>query len=170
MAEKTPAPERRGLTGLQKGILVLLAVALAGSIALRAAFGSRQDGSGGSSSGAQGFSAASAGESAPEPTPLESALPYVTEASLFGLIGFALGYSTRKLFKLTLIVIALAFVGAQALVHLGWVEIDWSGLAGKLNGWVLNLKESKSVTAFLTDRIPSAGALLAGWVVGFRRG
>jgi uncharacterized membrane protein (Fun14 family) len=170
MAEKTPVPERRGLTALQKGILVLLAVALAGSIALRAAFGSRQDASGATPSGAQGLSAASADQPATAPSPLESALPYVTEASLFGLIGFALGYSTRKLFKLTLIVIALAFVGAQALVHLGWVDIDWSGLAGKLNGWVLNLKESMSVTAFLTDRIPSAGALLAGWVVGFRRG
>jgi uncharacterized membrane protein (Fun14 family) len=169
MAEKTAAPESRGLTPLQKGILVVLALALAGSIALRMAVGSPQspDGSPGT---AHGLTAAQAGEPAAEPSPIETALPYVTEASLFGLIGFALGYSTRKLFKLTLLLIAVAFVGVQALVHLGWVEIDWSGVAGKLNAWVLNLKESESVTGFLTDRIPSAGALIAGWVVGFRRG
>ena len=167
MAEPTSTEARKGLSTLQKALLVLLAVLLAGSIALRAALGSSQPSS--APAGGQGFSAQS-GTVAAEPSPLESSLPYVTEASLFGLIGFALGYSTRKLFKLSLILIALAFVGAQALVHLGWVEIDWGGLAGKLNGWVLNLKESSSVTSFLTDRIPSAGALLAGWVVGFRRG
>lgn len=168
MGDKAPAQPGKGLSALQKALLVLLAVALAGSIALRAALGSSA--SSGTPAGSQGFSAAQAGAPAAEPSPIESALPYVTEASLFGLIGFALGYSTRKLFKLSLILLALAFVGAQALVHLGWVEIDWSGLVGKLNAWVLNLKQSSSVTTFLTDRIPSAGALLAGWVVGFRRG
>jgi len=168
MAEPNSAEAKKGLSTLQKVLLVLLAVLLAGSIALRAALGSSQPN--GAPAGAQGLSAAQAGTIAAEPSPLENALPYVTEASLFGLIGFALGYSTRKLFKLSLILIALAFVGAQALVHLGWVEIDWGGLVGKLNGWVLNLKQSSSVTSFLTDRIPSAGSLLAGWVVGFRRG
>ncbi len=161
--------ERPGLSGLQKGMLVLLVLALAASVGLRA-FHAKKSGAG-LPSGATGLTADGAEREPSEPpTPLERSLPWVTEGSFFGLIGFALGYATRKIFKLALILVALFFIGLQALVWTGTVSVDWSGMIGKLNALLFNLKENESMTAFLTRRIPTAGGLLAGYLVGFQRG
>jgi len=100
----------------------------------------------------------------------ESEQPYVTEGSFFGLIGFALGYASRKFVKLGLILLALFFVALQALVWTGTVSVDWQGIIGKLNELVFNLKQDQSMTQFLTRRIPSGGGLLAGYLFGFQRG
>jgi len=170
MAHESSAEAQAGLTALQKVVLALLAVTLTGSVALRALSGPAPQPAGDAPAGAQGFTAAGAQPEAAEPGPLERLLPYLTEASLFGLIGFALGYTTRKLFKLALILVAIGFVALQAMVYAGWFEVDWGGLLGKLNEWIFNLKESTSVSEFLTDRVPAAGSLLVGALVGFRRG
>ena len=161
--------ERRGLSGLQKGLIVLLVLALLGSVAGRWYFARGQ--SSGSGTPGVGNSLVEGG-TAPEepPSGAERALPYVTEGSLFGLIGFALGYASRKFVKIGLIVLALFFVGLQALVWTGSVSVDWGGLAGKLNALVFNLKENESVLQFITRRIPSGASLLAGYALGFQRG
>ncbi|HEX6884285.1 MAG TPA: FUN14 domain-containing protein [Planctomycetota bacterium] len=158
--------ERRGLTPLQLGLVALLSVTLLGSIFLRfRAERAPQD----LPPGAHGL-VGDEGAPAAEPTPLERALPYLTEGSLFGLIGFALGYASRKFVKLALILLALFFVGLQALVWTGSASIDWSGLLGKLNALVFNLQENESMSAFLTRRIPAGGGMLLGYWIGFQRG
>jgi uncharacterized membrane protein (Fun14 family) len=73
-------------------------------------------------------------------------------------------------FKVALLLIAVAFLAVQGLVHFGVLEVGWGGLVDALDRAVLNLQADESVTGFLTRRVPSAGALLAGVVVGFRRG
>ncbi len=170
------AASSAGLTGLQKVVAGLFLVVLGGSVAARAALGP-PDAAPAASSAPAGAHALSLVPTTSEPSAapaeaqgLEQYLPYLTEASLFGLIGFALGYTTRKIFKVALILIALAFIGAQVGVHQGWFEVDWGGLLQRLNDWVFNLKADAPITDFLTDRVPAAAALLIGWVVGFRRG
>ena len=86
------------------------------------------------------------------------------------MIGFALGYASRKFVKLLLILLALFFLGLQALVWTGSVSVDWDGLLGKLDALLFNLKENESMTQFLTRRIPAGGGMLAGYLIGFRRG
>lgn len=98
------------------------------------------------------------------------ALPIVSEASFFGLIGFALGYTSRKLVKIGFVVIALAFVGLQALSFSGVVTIDWQRLLDIVNAFVLNINQNDSIGEILKDRIPSAGALVGGYFLGFRKG
>lgn len=164
-----PEP-RAGLAGWQKTVLLLLVFALAGSIALRAARGPSAGGEPSSPGNARSLVAAPGEQAAEDAPALERALPWITEGSLFALIGFALGYATRKVFKLALLVIAVAFLAVQALVHFGVLEVGWGGVVDALNRVVLNLKADESVTGFLTRRVPSAGALLAGVVIGFRRG
>ena len=100
----------------------------------------------------------------------QSILPVVTEASLFGLIGFALGYTTRKVFKLALIGVALAFVVVQVLVARGTIAVDWTGVTSSIQGFVLNLQPDVPIVEFLRTRIPTAIAFVACWFVGFRRG
>lgn len=169
------AASAAGLTGLQKGLLGIFSVLLLGSVAVRAATApDRTAESAGGPSGASSLTIMAPGTVDSPPADgvqgLEQYLPYVTEASFFGLIGFALGYTTRKIFKILLILIAVAFVGTQVGVQAGWFEVDWDGVLAKLNDWVFNLKANATVTDFLTDRVPSAAALLVGWLVGFKRG
>lgn len=166
-AESSPA----GLSGLQKTLLGVLVAALLASIGMRA-FARNRAAERGTPDGAQGLvgDGSEAGTRAEPATPLERSLPYVTEGSFFGLIGFALGYASRKFVKVGLILVALFFVALQALVWTGTVSVDWSGMLGKLNALLFNLRENESMTQFLTRRVPSAGGMLAGYLIGFQRG
>jgi len=168
---QTPDEVRPSLTGLQLGLLGLLVVALLGSVGYRAFARTHSAGGAAAPAGATGLVADPAGAPAPpEATPLERSLPYVTEGSFFGLLGFALGYASRKFVKFALILVALFFVALQALVWTGTVSVDWSGMVGKLNALLFNLQENESITEFLARRIPSAGGMAVGYLIGFQRG
>lgn len=101
---------------------------------------------------------------------LETAMPVVSEASFFAMIGFALGYFARKVVKLGLILLAIFFIGIQALSYSGVVTVDWARAVELFNDVVLNLKENQTLGEILKDRIPTAGALVAGYWLGFRKG
>jgi len=73
-------------------------------------------------------------------------------------------------FKLALVGLALAFVVLQVLVARGTIAVDWSGLTGSVQGWILNLHPDVPIVEFLKTRIPTAIAFVACWFVGFRRG
>jgi uncharacterized membrane protein (Fun14 family) len=165
--ESKPKP---GLSGVQKLVLIGLVLVLVGSAVSRAARDIDQPAVEPAPAGATGLVEDGGLGAAAEPEGLERFLPYLTEASFFGLIGFALGYASRKLVKAALIVIALAFVGLQVLVWTDTVTIDWGGLVGKVNGWLMNLRQNEPVTAFLTKRVPSAATLLVAYLIGFKRG
>ena len=65
----------------------------------------------------------------PEPSQIERAIPYLTEGSFFALIGFALGYASRKVVKVGLILLALVFAGLQGLSYLEVIHIE--GIPGR---------------------------------------
>lgn len=170
MSSPTAAPAR-ALSIVQTSFLALALVAVAGSIAWRVWAHAQDGGAIGSPPGhATSFVSGPDAAAATGTRGIERFLPYVTEAGFFGLIGFALGYATRKLFKLALLVIAVAFVTVQLLVSTGHVAVDWLGVNSLLNEWIFDLKQHESWSAFLTHRVPSAGTLLLGYVLGFRRG
>ena len=47
---------------------------------------------------------------------------------------------------------------------------QYVSLVGKLNALLFNLQENETMTQFLARRVPSAGGMLAGYLVGFQRG
>lgn len=169
MPSPTTARPGPGLSPFQIGLLAVLVLAFLASIGLRAYVRMRAEGT--VPAGAHGL-VQDDGRPAEEPlpAPLTRSLPYVTEGTFFALIGFALGYATRKFVKLGLILLALFFVALQALVWTGTVAVDWSGLLGKLNALLFNLQADESMQQFWTRRIPSAGGMLAGYLIGFKRG
>lgn len=167
----------RGLSRAQLGLLVLFALALVGSLAWRWSRAAK----GPSTSveapaGASGLRASGSGaagepsDAAQEPDAVGKALPLVTEASLIGFVGFALGYAARHVLRTLLIVLALAFVCVQGLVWLGVAEISWASLADGWNRLVLGVQERLPAREALLARVPSAGTLLAGLGLGFKRG
>lgn len=161
----------RGMPGFQKGVLALIVVVLVASVAARMLLHDPAvPAPNAMPEGARGFAAQAATDHPREAAWWQSVLPVVTEASLFGLIGFALGYSTRKAFKLLLILIAVAFVAVQVLVARGALSVDWGGVASSIQGWVLNLHADVPVAEFLKTRIPTAIAFVSCWWLGFRRG
>lgn len=109
-------------------------------------------------------------EPEPEPTALETALPYFSEGSFFALIGFALGYASKKIVKLMLIFLAIFFIGIQAMSFGEILTVDWSKAVDLVNKLVLNLQENETITAVLKDKVPTAGAMFAGYWLGFRKG
>lgn len=178
MSDRQKSANVHGMSPFQKIALWSLVILLVASVATRAAFLSSRPASSASSSGAlepssylastRDSSAAAAHDE--QAGALEKALPYVTEGSLFGLIGFALGYATRKVFKVGLLLIALAFIAIQTLTYFDVIDVDWGPVVAWINKALLNLKGNESFTQFLTKRVPSVGALLAGYVFGFQRG
>ena len=177
------------MSGFQKTILFALLFLFVGSLAARAAMGlggrsaapaepartslapSELDASGKSFLPGLEEALGGLGEPEPEPRSIESLIPIFTEASFFGLIGFALGYASRKVIKLGLIFLAIFFVGIQGLVHAEIIqEVDWPRAIDHVNDFVLNLKENNTFTAWLTDRVPTAGSLIGGYLFGLRRG
>lgn len=166
---------------------IVLAVVFAGSVTARAVMGDEPepaaaatgDTASGTSPGGSSFLPGIGGqppqppkESEPEKEPgaVESAMPLVSEASFFGMIGFALGYFARKVVKLGLILLAIFFIGIQGLSYSGVISVDWARALELFNDFVLNLKENQTVGEVLKDRIPTAGALVAGYWLGFRKG
>jgi len=164
-------PASRGMSLLQKAVLASIVGVLAVSVAARMLLHDPAvPAPNAIPEGARSFAAQTAAEHPEQVAWSERVLPVVTEASLFALIGFALGYSTRKAFKLALIGIAVAFVVVQVLVARGTIAVDWGGVASSVQGWVLNLKADVPIVEFLKTRIPTAIAFVACYVLGFRRG
>ena len=162
--------EQPGITGGQFAFVLLMLAVLVGSlVAVPLMKGSQTTGTAGGDVTATGL-AAQPGEGAPEPGMIERALPKVTEASFFGLIGFALGYATRKLVKVILIGIALVFLAIQGLAWAGWLQIDWGSLPPALEGLLSGVREGDAFTSLLLNKIPAGAALVAGLFVGFKRG
>ena len=98
------------------------------------------------------------------------ALPYVTEASFFAIIGFALGYASKKVVKLLLLLVAGLFVVIQGLGYLDVVTVDWQRAIDLANQVVLNVKADQEWKDALLARIPSVGSFVAGYALGFRKG
>ncbi|MBL8856989.1 MAG: FUN14 domain-containing protein [Planctomycetes bacterium] len=101
---------------------------------------------------------------------LATILPYLTEASLFGVIGFALGYTSKRAFKLLLILIALSFVTIQVLVSMGKMTVDWNQMITVIDNWILNMDFKSTVPVFLKQRLPTLAVFALGYVFGLRRG
>lgn len=168
--------ERRGFSTRHRIALLLIVVVALGSMALRASVGEPAQPEARQQSLVTSLVAKDPTQSPPatqaEPATSDAAktLPYVTEGSFFALIGFALGYASRKAVKLLMILVALLFLGLQGLVFAGVAQVDWGMLVERVNTLVLNVREGTSLTEWLADRVPSAGGLVAGYLLGFRRG
>ncbi len=101
---------------------------------------------------------------------LEGLLPFLTEGTFFALIGFALGYASRKVVKVGLIFVAIFFAGLQGLVYAGVADVNWGLAVELLNDLILNIQEDQTFTQVLTAKLPTAGGLIAGYLLGSRRG
>lgn len=159
------------MSGLKKLVFFGFGFVLVASVALRMLLVDAPAGATNPMSASARAFATNVGVSAPEAKSfVETALPFVTEASLFGLIGFALGFTSRKVFKILLVLIALGFVAIQVLVSTGKLQVDWSAVIHAIDHWILNVDVDVSVPTFLKQRLPTLAAFVIGYVFGLRKG
>ena len=113
---------------------------------------------------------ADAPPSPPDPPAPPGPRTYFSEASFFGLIGFAVGYAGRKFVKLAMILLAVFFVLLQVMIYSDVATVDWGRVIDLVNTLILNLKENQTLSAILLDKVPTTGAFVGGVVLGFRKG
>lgn len=101
---------------------------------------------------------------------LQSVLPYVTEASLFGLLGFAVGYTSRKLLRWLVILVGLGFIVLLVLAAKGKADVNVSEVVKTVDHWILNVHWNVSVPEFFKHRVPTLIVFGIGWLVGMRKG
>ena len=180
MSEPDLKEQPRTMSTFGKVVLGIIVVVLLGSIGARALMGAGDDPGTASPSTTPGGGSAflpsqtpgQTGETGQVPAEegLGGVLPYLTEGSFFALIGFALGYTSKKVVKLGLILLAVTFVVLQGLAFAGVIAIDWDHALDWANRLILNVRENETLSTVVQHRIPSAGAFAGGWVLGLKSG
>jgi uncharacterized membrane protein (Fun14 family) len=105
---------------------------------------------------------------------LSSIIPFAGS----GLVGYAVGFALKKVFKWMLIIIGLLggmfFVGVQLLQKYGYVTaINWDKLGNdastQIQHWAANVDVTNVHNIFHTVGIPVSGGLGVGFLAGFVR-
>jgi len=96
--------------------------------------------------------------------------PLSTQLGLGGIGGFAVGYSMKKVAKLTAIIIGLAFLGLQYLAYKGIISINYNAL----KSWASSLiGQASSAQGWIIDifaNMPYAAAFTGGFLFGLKKG
>ena len=165
------APPKPALTPYQRAFLGALLLLLLASVVMRVlGHAGRAEPSGAPTPYANAVVQGTGEETVEEPEGPQRFLPYLTGGSLFGLLGFALGWLSRKFLILVLISVALLALLVQALASTGLVDVDGQAVLSAPFRLLSNLSESEALGASSTVRAVSLTALLVGWMFGFRRG
>ncbi|MGI6036780.1 MAG: FUN14 domain-containing protein [Limnochordia bacterium] len=94
------------------------------------------------------------------------------QAGLGAVLGVAVGYTTKKALKLSLILIALALVAALILNERGFITIHWETLEQMYNQHIQGKADSwtKELIHWFSSSIAVAGSFAGGFFIGFRYG
>lgn len=100
-------------------------------------------------------------------------IPLVAQIGLGGVVGFAVGFTVKKVSKLAALVLGSLFIMLQVLAYYGIVTIDW----GPINHWWAQFVEPTAmrgrwatVRTILFANIPAAGGAIPGFVMGLKMG
>lgn len=87
------------------------------------------------------------------------------------LSGIVIGYISKKISKIVVLFIALAFILLQVAVYNGYIQIDW--LSWKDTAFEV-VKQTKLPTISFKDiimrNIPFSAAAIIGFIFGFKKG
>lgn len=97
---------------------------------------------------------------------------FILKSGGIGLIsGIAIGFISKKISKIAVFLLALAFILIQVAVYNGYIEIDW--LSWKDTA-IETVKQTKLPTISLKNiilrNIPFSIAAISGFILGFKKG
>ncbi|MCD6503747.1 MAG: hypothetical protein J7K58_05965 [Euryarchaeota archaeon] len=101
----------------------------------------------------------------------EAVTKLIATIGIAGIIGFAVGYALKKVFKLALIVLGIFLLGIFYFEYVGIIEIHYD----KLLSWaesIVNtvLGYSSAIYNNAVASIPTAAGFAAGFALGFKKG
>lgn len=86
-------------------------------------------------------------------------------------VGFAVAYAVRTFIKLSVVAVGFMLLLLFGLQYAGIIEVNWGRIADhydSFGSWFS--AQFSSLSAFIAGELPSAAAVTAGLVLGFRRG
>jgi uncharacterized membrane protein (Fun14 family) len=96
-----------------------------------------------------------------------------TSMGLFGALGVAVGYATKKLVRLSGLIVGLVVGVALVLSWVGWVAIDWNAVQSSADPLLDAAQDEAvrdSVWNALVANIPDAAGFTTGFLVGLKMG
>ncbi len=104
---------------------------------------------------------------------IESLMGPLAGLGFGGLTGAVVGYTAKKFTRLAALILGLAFILVQIMVHQGWIDIDW-GMVQTTTEQAVSSGKGRSAMEraweVLTTNLPWGSGFVAGFVVGFKLG
>jgi len=97
----------------------------------------------------------------------ESLTPLVAELGFGGVVGFVVGFALKKLLKLVLVLMGIAFAALQYLAYMGFITIHYEKIA---EGFQSLVQGNLTLPTFLSTNIPFLATFLLGLGIGFKMG
>ncbi len=120
--------------------------------------------------GVQSLTDVPEGEPPPEDTLLDDLSPAVFRLGFSFVVGFAIAYAARTFLRISLVAAGVFLLMLLGLEYAGIISVNWDTMQDHYQSLLASARESLgSFRTFITGRLPSAGAALAGLVVGFRK-
>lgn len=87
------------------------------------------------------------------------------------LSGVAVGFISKKVSKIMVFFLAVAFILVQVAIYNGYIEIDWLSWKDTAVDVVKNTKlPTSSIKDIILRNIPFSVAALVGFIFGFKKG
>ncbi|MGH7163324.1 MAG: FUN14 domain-containing protein [Planctomycetota bacterium] len=119
--------------------------------------------------GASSFAGQQPQEEPPPRTGIVVVLPFVTEGGIAMILGIALGVATGAILRISLLLVIGGFVLLQVLAYKGVLTVDWTAMGAWLADFILNVTREQRLGSIVQHKLPTAGALLLGYVLGLKR-
>lgn len=97
---------------------------------------------------------------------------FILKSAGIGLLsGVAVGFISKKISKILVFFIALAFILVQVAIYNGYIQIDWLSWKDTALEAVKNTKlPTASIKDIILRNIPFSVAAVVGFIFGFKKG
>jgi uncharacterized membrane protein (Fun14 family) len=100
-------------------------------------------------------------------------IPLIAQIGMGAVLGFAVGFTVKKVSKLAALILGSLFIMLQVLAYYGIVIIDW----GPIHHWWNQFVEPKAlqgrwstIRTILFANIPASGGAIPGFIMGLKMG
>ncbi|RLG92553.1 MAG: hypothetical protein DRO36_01225 [Candidatus Hecatellales archaeon] len=102
---------------------------------------------------------------------IETFYPLLGQLGFGGILGFVIGYTSKKLLKILMVFIGLFFMALLYLSYTGFIQINYDKISATTEAFLRNLfGGGLSLPLFLSSNIPFIGSFIVGFGLGFKTG
>ena len=96
--------------------------------------------------------------------------PVLWQIGFGGIVGWGVGFFTKKIAKIIIIAAALVFICIQILIHFGYIPgIEWARLGKDITN-AIDKNFLNTVWNLLVNNLPFAGSFAVFFLIGLKKG